>query len=158
MNRGVAQSCWCQWHSVSGTLPAGTRASECARASFTQSFCAVCLEGCRRARERLVKECARVSLRSQLTAGRRWSFATQQTFDFFPPFCFALTFYAPTSYWNVLFVKARGGHSLLHLFISYFNFNSIVLYIKHLWQHVSGSKWRTVAGSWNKVSAFSGCR
>ncbi len=34
--------------------------------------------------------------------------------------------------WNVLFLNARGGHSPLHLFISYFNLNSIVLYLKDL--------------------------
>ncbi len=74
LNRGVAQSCWCQWHSVFGRLPAGARVAERARASFTQCVW-------QRARA-WVRECTRVCSHSQLTAGRQWSFATQQTFDF----------------------------------------------------------------------------
>lgn len=66
LNR-VAKSCWCQRHSVFGRLPAGARVAERARDSFTQ-----CVWKLARA---WVREC-------QLTAGRRWSFATQQTFDF----------------------------------------------------------------------------
>lgn len=63
-----------------------------------------------------VKECTRVCPHSQLTAGRRWSFATQQTFYFFCVFCFDVL---RANCWNVLFVNARGGHSPLHLFISF---------------------------------------
>ncbi len=55
--------------------------------------------------------------------------ASRHKLSIFCVFCFDVL---RANGWNVLFLNARGGHSPLHLFISYFNLNSIVLYLKDL--------------------------
>lgn len=121
----VAQSCWCQWHSVIGRLPAGARVAERARDSFT-----VCLEARASVSERVHARLPSQSVDSWKAVELR----DTANFRFLCVFYFDVL---RANSWNVLFVNARGGHSPLHLFISSFNLNSIVLYLKHLWQYVS---------------------